>query len=336
MRARGGRARRVLRLPVVVLAVIAPLLLAAALCGPEPSPSAALRAAQKITAEVPTLRAAGVKVQTIAVDAERHGVRVGIRPGSSPDSAAVLRHLIPGVAVSLHSIRVRPAVRVVDRPSASPWDAGMELYSTFYQGGRLYYRECTAGFNTVSPATGRTYVTTAGHCFSSGSTVMHSLGYSGQRVGVVTARSGYGTRADVELIPAAAGRLRNAVMIDGRQRAVTGYRSLTSAGTSVCKYGIATGQTCGNVVRDSSVTVCYGSDGCIRGQEETYNSKLARVASYGDSGGPVYTYRANGTLAASGIVSGFGQSCTSRGCYFNGIMYFTPIKNIRAALSVVP
>jgi hypothetical protein len=89
-------------------------------------------------------------------------------------------------------------------------------------------------------------------------------------------------------------------------------------------------------VQNTSVTVCYPGDGCIYGQEATYNPRLAQVASYGDSGGPVYTYGSDGTVVASGIVSGFEERCNGGGCYFDGVMYFTPIKNMKSTLGVVP
>jgi streptogrisin C len=294
-------------------------------------------AAQVLVSDAPQLRAAGVDVQRVTVDSAHHRLDVGLKPASNPNSAAIVRQRVRGVAVSISYVRVHAAAAVSEYAPGPPWDAGVELYSTFTQGGRLYYRECTAGFNVVSPSTGRTYLTTAGHCFAPGSVVMHSLRYTGQQVGVVGARAGYGSTADVELIPAASGNVRNSVVINGqRQLPVRAYRPSTPVGTAVCKSGIATAETCGNVVQETSVTVCYPGDGCIYGQEATYNPQLARVASYGDSGGPVYTYGSDGAVVASGIVSGFEERCNGGGCYFDGVMYFTPIKNMKSTLGVVP
>lgn len=295
-------------------------------------------AAATLAAHAPALRGQGIDITKVSVDSAHHTLRVGLRPGSDPDSAAALQRRVPGVRLSVTFLRVRAAAAVGDYEPGPPWEAGMELYSTFYSGGRLYYRECTAGFNVVDPSTGRTYVTTAAHCFAPGSVVMHSLRYTGQRVGVVGAHAGYGTVADTELISAGSGNLRNTVVIDGTRRAaVRGYRPTTPVGTAVCKSGIATGETCGNVVRNSSVTVCYPGDGCLHDQEQTYNPRIARTASFGDSGGPVYTYT-NGGVVAAGAVSGFEESCNAAGtnCHFDGVMFFTPIKNMRTTLGVLP
>lgn len=294
------------------------------------------RAAHTLTSHAAQLRDAGVELRKVAVD-HVHGVLdIGVTPESRQNSAAILQRWTPDVTISLSRLRVHAAAGVSAYAPGPPWQGGMELYSTFYRGGRLYYRECTAGFNVVSPSTRRTYVTTAGHCFEPGSVVKHSVRYRGQRVGVVTRRAGYGSSADTELIPVSSRTVRNTVIIGRRQLTVSAYRPITPVGTSVCKSGITTGVTCGNVVRDSSVTVCYPGHGCVSGQEQTYNRNRARVASYGDSGGPVYTYGANGTVIASGMVSGFEERCNSSGCYFDGVMYFTPIKNIQDELGVIP
>lgn len=333
------RRRRWLGVYAVVAAAATVLIPVSASGGASEPDDVLSRAAQVLTADIQELRAAGIDVQTVVTDEAHDQLRVGLRPNSNPDSAAILQERVPDVTVTVSYVRVHAAAGVSDYAAGPPWEAGMELYSTFSRGGRLYYRECTAGFNVVNPSTGRTYVTTAGHCFAPGSVVMHSVRYAGQRVGVVTARAGYGTSADTELVSAAQGSLRNTVITDGQtRRTVRSYRPVTGVGMSVCKSGIATGETCGNVVRDSSVTVCYPREGCVHGQEQTYNPRLARVASYGDSGGPVYTYGPNGTVIAAGTVSGFGESCNARGtnCHYNGVMFFTPIKNMKATLGVVP
>lgn len=249
----------------------------------------------------------------------RHGHHLRVAPGSHPARG------VPAAGVAA----------AYTAGAGSP-GAGTELYAVFSQGGRWYYRECTAGFDAVSPATGQAYLTTAGHCFQPGSTVWHAVGSTGRPAGAVTARAGYGTLADVELIPAPAGTRPATVTIGGWQHPVTGYVPRVPVGTAVCKDGIATGQTCGNVVTHDSVTVCYQGQGCIAGQEAAYNPRLARTASYGDSGGPVYTYGPGGAVTMAGIVSGFGDYCTGGQCYFDGVMYFTPAGNIRRALGVVP
>lgn len=303
------------------------------------APTSPAAGARILVSDVPELRAAGVDVQKVTVDKAHHRLDVGLKPTSNPNSASILQRRLPGVELSVSYVRVHAAAAISDYAPGPPWDAGIELYSTFYQGGRLYYRECTAGFNVVSPSTGRTYATTAAHCFGPGSVVMHSLRYTGQRVGVVGQSAGFGTTADTELISTASGSLRNSIVVNGTtQKSVRAYRPSTPVGTAVCKSGIATGETCGNVVQDTSVTVCYPGDGCVYGQEETYNSRLARVASYGDSGGPVYTDGGNGTVVAAGMVSGFEERCNAGGggCYFDGVMYFTPIKNVQSTLGVVP
>jgi hypothetical protein len=292
-------------------------------------------AANLIVQHRETLAAKGIHLQTVAVDTARQRVLVGVRAGSDRASEHELRQQFPGVQIAVRFVRVLPAAGVGSYMAGPPWITGMEIYKLFYSAGRLYYTECTMGFNVINPSTRRVYVTTAAHCFNNGDTVLHSVGYTAQQVGTVTARSGYGSSADVELVTAQ-GSAPNRIVIGSNQYPVSAYLPVTPTGTSVCKYGITTGQICGNVVQSTSATVCYSS-GCFYNQQQTYNANIGEVAYYGDSGGPVYVH-SGGSVIAAGSVSGFEETCNAAGggCRLDGVMFFTPIRNMQQALGVVP
>lgn len=284
------------------------------------------------------LAAQGIQLDKVDVDEAANAVTVGLPPGSPAGAVQELRARYPGVPLRIQWVREEAASGVADYQSGPPWMPGLDLYDLYYSGYTLYYTECSEGFNMVEPGTDHVYVTTASHCFSPGDTILHSTGSTGQYVGTVTSSGGFGSTADTALITPDVADTPNTVLVDNStELSVYGYYNTTDVGTSLCKSGITTGQTCGNVVQSADATVCYSS-GCFYDQEETANSSLAEVAYYGDSGGPVYAYDGSNAVIAAGNVSGFEETCTASGadCEPDGVMFFTPIGNVASDLGVVP
>jgi hypothetical protein len=292
----------------------------------------------KIIAAKTSLAADGVHVEKAAVNEATNGLTVGISPGSNPQSLSILEQRFPGIPIGLQYLRVLSSSGSADYEPGPPWITGMEIYKLFYSGSTLEYTACTAGFNVIDPSTGDSYMTTASHCFNVGDTILHSTGSVGQRIGTVTARAGFGTIADSELITPTDDDVPNTILVNNStQLNVSGYFPTTAVGTSLCKSGVTTGETCGNVVESTDATVCYTS-GCFYDQEETTNATIGEVAYYGDSGGPVYMYNNSSSVIAAGTVSGFEEECAASGsdCSLDGVMFFTPIQNMKETLGVVP
>lgn len=329
----------------VVLSTTAAAVLVPLLARPAGSQTLPMATASQLDAAQQTLvtnnkwlEKQGVYVDKVVVDQASHHLLVGVSPQSVTSAEHLVQDMVPGVPVALQHIKVLSASAVADYTAGPPWLTGMNLYKLFYQGSGLYYTECTAGFNVINPKTHQVYVTTAAHCFNPGDTILHSTGNTGQTVGAVGASAGFGSIADSELITPRVASVPNTIIVgNSTERAVSAYYPLTATGTSLCKSGITTGEICGNVVTSTNATVCYSS-GCFYNQEETRNSAVSEVAYYGDSGGPVYKYTASGSVIAAGSLSGFEEICgaSGAGCSLDGVMFFTPIRNLQQTLGVVP
>ncbi|MDR1806826.1 MAG: S1 family peptidase [Propionibacteriaceae bacterium] len=96
------------------------------------------------------------------------------------------------------------------------------------------------------------------------------------------------------------------------------YRS-PSSGDQFCTGGARSGELCGWTVDQSNVNVTY-DDGTVV-QKITIGTKGTSGGGViaGDSGGPVYTVRSDGKVAAKGIISGSGSSWGAYKVYFTDI-----------------
>lgn len=101
--------------------------------------------------------------------------------------------------------------------------------------------------------------------------------------------------------------------------------SITSQGDGVCKSGIATDVTCGQVVDSYYINTCNLGPNC------TVPTKIVTVANYssagGDSGSPVYESFANGSRALTGVHSGTGTGEAA------GLRIFTDIYEVESEFS---
>lgn len=259
---------------------------------PPPSIGALQAAENNLIANRSAFQQQGMNIQSVMLNNTNNGLIVGLTPGS-PNNLGALDSRAPGIPITTQFVRIISANANVG--NGPPWLTGTDLYDMQNQGGALHWTECTSGFNVINPKTRQTFVTTAAHCFGQGTHILHADGGIAQPVGPVVASSPYNSNADAELIAPQPGTTPNTILINNNHTAaVSSYYPISGVGTPLCKSGIATGETCGNVVSSTNATVCY-SIGCFTGQEQTTNRAQAEAAYLGDSGGPVYAYGPNGS-----------------------------------------
>ena len=144
---------------------------------------------------------------------------------------------------------------------------------------------CTAGF-VAHNQRGAPVLFTAGHC-DTGDTAAVNSAADGRLVPaanfVVSQYAGNaGNQTDVAVMS-----LTGALQLDPNiagHLPVTGFASSVAEGMWLCKVGVATGRSCGRVVEASSSKVKFAAD-----------------IAPGDSGGPVYGLKDDGTAFAVGI-----------------------------------
>ena len=91
------------------------------------------------------------------------------------------------------------------------------------------------------------------------------------------------------------------------------------AGDQFCTGGAYGGEVCGWKVDQVNVTVKYSTGETLRNGTRGSRSRIGGGVVQGDSGGPVYTVRTDGGIAAKGIISGAGSDVLSN------LMWFTDI-----------
>ncbi len=162
--------------------------------------------------------------------------------------------------------------------SASP-GAGMYPGAALLVGNEM----CTAGF-VVRNQRGVNLMLTAGHCDVGGPVRASSAG-SWVPAAEFVASSYLGQDGDdpdiAVMKPAGTVDLSSAV---GASLPVAGYVPMVYDGLKLCKWGAATGRSCGPVIESSPTKVKFA----------------ARVAP-GDSGGPVWAYLPSGAAVGVGI-----------------------------------
>jgi hypothetical protein len=165
---------------------------------------------------------------------------------------------------------------------------------------------------------------TAAHCSSNGgsvSTPAMPMGWvtSGSRENWndVTGTTYYNNqstyRGDVALIAIDNGKYAGYSIYTGSPASATGkpVREMWSRSPQYldqyCTGGYVTGELCNWVVDFIGVNVQYTADGPnVWARHVTRGTKEGQCTKKGDSGGPVYTVRSDGGIAAKGVHSGWG------------------------------
>ena len=193
------------------------------------------------------------------------------------------------------------------------------IQTTNVSGGRLLegydQQSCTSGFNVVENSTGELGVATAGHCDNNNfqrNPSVRILFKDERAIGSFDVQWGAQSTSGT-IWPQT-----NEIVVSGLPHLITDEASIidTTAGLTVCKSGVVTGNTCGTIVEPDF--------------EADFNNvagRYVRVASgngsvmndYGDSGGPVYA-----GSTAYGLVHGRGNPGTP---WVNDL-FFMPIERI--------
>lgn len=144
---------------------------------------------------------------------------------------------------------------------------------------------CTAGF-VARNRRGAPVMFTAGHCDTGGNVSLNSLKAGGTIPVAEFVATEYGGSSgeqhDVAVMKLEGSVPLNPAIAD--EIPVTGYLAGVYNGMMLCKVGISTGRSCGRVVSSTASKVKFD----------------AEIAA-GDSGGPVYAMKDDGTAAAVGI-----------------------------------
>jgi hypothetical protein len=188
---------------------------------------------------------------------------------------------------------------------------------------------CTAGFEAYQSIGAQLHygMVTAGHCFSSGTTVAQAYNdcngayHSSGNMGQVTTRVYGQNLTDAEFLDATTigTSVADSIYVGSQpsscQASNNVSNKVTAAGTSfvgesVCFDGSFTGENCNGVV--DAVNVCVQITGGFNEcqQDRAYSANGTALAQGGDSGGPVEDVNSNG-------LSVFG-TITAGGCCVNG------------------
>lgn len=154
-----------------------------------------------------------------------------------------------------------------------------ELAQEDYVYGGMQMENCTSGFVLMNANTGALNGTTAGHCDSANTYggytgTLHASYFSGPR--------------DVRMHYFGGGANPSPDFWQGseyRSVLATQPRNTAIVGGIVCKYGVTTGATCGEIAS------IYHTPSYVPGASSTYvrvNATSGKYSDGGDSGGPVY------------------------------------------------
>ncbi len=174
---------------------------------------------------------------------------------------------------------------------------------------------CTSGFNVVEPVTRELGISTAAHCDDNVSytSPAAALVFQGEQNA-----GSYDVQWHKQPTSGTPQKQLNEITVPGGSVKITSETSSSGLpiGAMVCKSGITTGNTCGEVADKNSQSLYNGEIGTyIR----VHNVNGQVMTEGGDSGGPVF-----GSDTAYGLVHGRGGSGTAT----HDDMYFMPIENI--------
>jgi len=161
---------------------------------------------------------------------------------------------------------------------------------------------CSSGF-TMQNSAGTRFQTTAGHCFSNGTTVRTELG--GAYVGTVNG-NGLGSGFDMERI---AGSSYWGYIYTGGTNSSTGMPVVGAGDSSVgytnyCHSGRTTGENCGHTVTSNFAQVCTQT-GCKYPVTAFRGGNLPQG---GDSGSPFYVKSSSSVWIRGMIIAGDGTT----------------------------
>lgn len=195
-----------------------------------------------------------------------------------------------------------PVLAPIDLPAASAVGPGAGIYVDYADGSGGM--GCTAGF-LVRTVTGDAGILTAGHCNRPGeaSKVTMNLGrvlpYATLGTFSQTVSEGvHNEQHDIGLITLDGDNVPQSAAI-AASLPVTGVATDLQIGQQLCKFGMGSGaDACGQIVQITGSKVMFLASGRC-----------------GDSGGPVYRYRSDGTVSAVGIlIRGGGPNTPQAGC----------------------
>ncbi len=233
----------------------------------------------------------------VGVKAEPDGSRLVVAMDTAPTGAgpgtagtrAGSAVRVPDVGVPTtvaREARLRPVSR---RNDSSPWSGGALNVNSAQR------TACTAGFGVTTP-TGSA-IATAGHCGEPGQRITDG---AGEAIGSVGADN---DTLDTQLIPTNA--VSNLIYVGGRDSSTT--RRVTSGGAPfvgevLCQSGNTSAEAAGVGAPVCNLKVLFEwTDSQRLWEAEQQNGQTA--ARPGDSGGPVYVDRGDGTVLARGTTT---------------------------------
>ena len=217
---------------------------------------------------------------------------------SSKSAQGTLESGLPDVGMDA-SVAVEAAPQQISRLNDSaPWSGGARI-SNPAQG-----TSCTSGFGVSTP-TGPA-IATAAHCGAAGSRFTDG---AGEFIGNVSGRN---ATYDIEIVPTS--QVANTIYVGGRDSNTK--RTVTGAGTPVigeilCQSGNTSAQTVGGPVCNMRVLRENTDSQRLWVAQQLNGQQAARP---GDSGGPVYNDRGDGTVLARGTSTAVGGA----NLYFGG------------------
>lgn len=207
--------------------------------------------------------------------------------------------LLSRKAGKAHELAPPPAISPIDLPAATAVGPGSGIYIQYADGSGGM--GCTAGF-LVRTSTGQAGVLTAGHCNRPGELSKVSMNLAGilpyATVGTFSHTVSEGVhneQHDIGLIVLDGENVPQTPAI-GSSLPVSGVATTVKVGEELCKFGMGTGESaCGEITQVTGSKVVF----LARGQ-------------CGDSGGPVYANKGDGTVVAVGILIRGGDPATHK------------------------
>lgn len=248
------------------------------------------------------LRAGSARLENqLRADPRFHGIKAkpdgsGLIVTFDAVGPAVSNAGLPDVGVPT-TVSVEERMQPVSRGNdSSPWSGGARIVNTSIGAG------CTSGYGVNTPGGGRA-ILTAGHCGEGGHRITDG---AGELIGNVGADD---NNFDVLIIPTSA--VSNRIYVGGSDS--TQQRTVTSGGAPfigerLCQSGNTSANAVGSPICNLQVQFEH-TDSQRLWEARQLDGQIA--ARPGDSGGPVYLDRGDGTVIARGTTtrvagSGFG------------------------------
>lgn len=246
----------------------------------------------------------------------------------------------PSAARARASGELDSAVRLVVDPSIDSGDPADRMADTspFYGGARTITPSGNGCSDAFSWRNGSTYtMVTAGHCVPNGGTTKNGGGSAMGTTASGTRENwapGFGTawltgdnqyRGDIALISLSSPKTNSPRVYRGSTTSATSsavaeiWSRSPRAGDQFCTGGTRSGELCGWVVQETNVVHEYSNGEILRSGFRATRAGSCIIG--GDSGGPAFTVRSDGRLAAKGVVSGSNSSSTNCNAWFTDIWH---------------